>query len=245
MGRKKGVAGVGEASDSFGFGGTLAERLYHRPAPAGASAPCAALDAGYGASGDPVQDLRRLRVGREKRFDRELGEGNVERSAEHRGGAEERKHSEVGAQTKWYDYPAVIGLVGRLRITLGHGDQRIGFQFRQQLRQDGIGGGGNLLSQTHQDVSAPLRVILDSRAKPVGVKAQSQNVDWRLQQPRVDAGEQQVDWRISRNHRPVSVDRESRIRAVTRNHQIDGGARLSQGGIIKASLGIHGRVTRR
>src|SRR5215217_5602091 len=58
------------------------------------------------------QQCRRFRVLGEERLDRQLGEGDVDRGAEDRGGAEKIERHLTQSQAEWNDHGAVH-LIGR------------------------------------------------------------------------------------------------------------------------------------
>src|SRR5581483_459710 len=69
-----------------------------------------------------------------------------------------------------------------------------------------------------------------------------QHVGGRLQQRGLNAGEQRRDRLVMRHQSPVAVNRECRVRLVSRKHQINGPARGGERGVFEWALGEGRRV---
>jgi len=112
-------------------------------------------------------------------------------------------------------------VVPRLRLASRTGRQRVIAHFLDEVGQYRIARGFDLPPQTDDDVVPPFHQIDDPRRQARGVQAQPDHVDRRCQQHWIDAGDQAADRPVRRRHRPVPIDRQSRIRVMHAQDQVD------------------------
>ena len=119
---------------------------------------------------------------------------------------------------------------------------RVGLQLGQQRAQLRILRDADLAPQPPQDVGAPLRQVGDPRRHALGMQAQAQRVDGRLQQVRGGAGRDQPDAGVAVDELPAAIDRDRRRGLVGGEQATDDLADLAHLGILERRLGIGGRV---
>ncbi|OJZ02310.1 MAG: hypothetical protein BGP22_15245 [Variovorax sp. 67-131] len=111
--------------------------------------------------------------------------------------------------------------------------------------QHRVAGGRDLLLQSFEQMGAPLRQVRDARGHAVGVQAQAQHVDGRLQQFGRGAFHQERHQRVVRDQVPVTVHGQRRKGLVPLQHQVDGAARGGHGRVVERALPVHRREARR
>jgi len=124
---------------------------------------------------------------------------------------------------------------------VAHGGRRVALQLVVQRLQHGVAGGGDLLLQPLQQVRAPLREVRDARRHALGVQAQAQHVDGRLQQLGRAAFHEQRHQRVVRHQVPVAVHGQRGEGLVALQHQVDGAARRGHRRVVERALAVHGR----
>ena len=148
-------------------------------------------------AGEAPQGFAGRGIGGEERLQRQLRQGDVERRAEHRRGAEEREHARVGGELQRHQHARILAL-GRPAATCAPPARDRPPSSAQQLGQHRIGGDLDLAAQAREQVRAPFRRVGDARRQALGVQAQAQHVDRRPQQRGIGAA-------ISRRHRAVGA----------------------------------------
>jgi hypothetical protein len=109
----------------------------------------------------------RLGVGGEERFDREFGDGDVERRAEGGHGTEEDEFAAIVADAQRYDDVAGPG-----RVDLGFGlVARVGTQLVQETGEIGVRGQGDLATKATEQMRPPLAQVRDPGRHAFGVEA--------------------------------------------------------------------------
>ena len=172
-------------------------------------------------------------IGRKEGLDREFGQRDVDRRAEHRGRAEERQRPVHGGELERNRHHLMIA---RLRPAGGTGRQRVIAHFLHQVGQEGVAADIDLLAQAVDDVVPPFDQVDDARGEAGRMQAEPDDVDRRRQQHRIDPGDQVPDRLVRRRHGPVPVDRQGRVRLMHRQDQVDALARDAEIGIVERPL---------
>jgi len=128
---------------------------------------------------------------------------------------------------------------------VAHGGRGIGREFVVQRLQHRVAGGRDLLLEPLEQMGAPLREVGDARCHAVGVQAQPEHVDGRLQQFGRGAFHQQRHQRVVRDQVPVAVHGQRGKGLVSLQHQVDGAARGGHGRVVEGALPVHRREARR
>ncbi|AQA20851.1 glu/Leu/Phe/Val dehydrogenase, dimerization domain protein [Rhodococcus sp. MTM3W5.2] len=155
------------------------------------------------ASSDALGERRGCRrVGGVEGLDRQLGDRDVHRRAEHRRRAEQRQFASRRGESERHHQGARV--VVRRRLA------GIGRQFVGQRGEERVPGGGDLVVEPAAQVTAPLAEIDDPRCHALRVQAQSQHVHGRFEQvERASLGEHR-DRGVAVDHVPVPVDDDGR-----------------------------------
>jgi len=157
-------------------------------------------------------------VGGKERLDRQFRERDIHRGAEHRRGAEERQRPVHRRQLEGHRHHVVVL---RLRLARRTRRQRVIAHFLHEVGQHGIAGGFDLLPQPDDDVVPPFHQVDDARRQARRMQAQPDHIDRGRQQQRIDPGDQPADRFVRRRHGPMPIDRQSRIRIMHAQDQID------------------------
>jgi len=136
-------------------------------------------------------------------------------------------------------------VVLRLRPARGTRRQRVIAHFFDQVGQHRIARGFDLPPQTDDDVVPPFHQIDDARRQSRRVQAQPDHVDRRRQQHRIDPGDQTADRLVRRRHGPMPIDRQSRIRVMHAQDQVDTLACRLKRRIVQRAFPIRRREPRR
>ncbi len=96
-----------------------------------------------------------------------------------------------------------------------------------QLEQCRIAGEVSLPQQSREQVASPLGQVHDSPGHTFRVKAQTQDIDRRLEQPFRAVASEQVDGRIMVDELPPPVDHECGIGLVTCEDLTKGGKQFT------------------
>ena len=161
------------------------------------------------------QPVGGLAVAREERLDRELLDGDVDRRAERRDGAEEAQLAAGDAQPQRDDD---VARGARRLWLLGRG---VGVELRVERPQRRVAGDGGLAREPLQQVRLPLAEVGDPRGEPVRVQARAQDVGRRGEQVLGQPAHHQPGRPVVGDERPAAVDRQRRVGVVAVEHELD------------------------
>ncbi|SFM08403.1 CubicO group peptidase, beta-lactamase class C family [Variovorax sp. OV329] len=186
------------------------------------------------------QCLGRAGIGGEEGFHRQFLQRHVHRCAEDGGGADEAEHALRRHELEGHDHAGQFAPRDR-RLVAGVPD-RIGRELAAQGRKHAVARDRDLLGQPFEQMLAPLRQVGDTRRQALGMQAQSQYVDGRLEQFRFGTGHEQRHHCVGGHQVPVAVHRQGRKGLVPLEHQVHRLPRRRHGRIVQRALAVHGRI---